>query len=509
MAFRTLSRWFALGICSCGLSSVQAQSPDSMEMTEMARRLEAAERRIVELEARRLPAVEAVQIFNTDWQGAEDPAASEETGAAESLADRVEALEKELEAQDEAAAEAKAEAAKRPSVKISGRIHADYWAFPGEDDGANLLERGDPTLDIQDRFLFRRVRIGAAGNILETMLYKFEMEFASPNDPTFKDAYIGWTELPYLRTLLLGLQKRPYGLDHLNSSRYNVFLERPNVIEAFNQDARRFGLCSYGVSRDEAYNWRFGAFLQNDMSGLGSYLAVDDPGLHHYQGEFAGRFANTIWYDEVSDGRGYAHWAIAGTAAFPDGTAGGGNEARFRTRPEARTSERWLNTDRIVGADEYQLLGLEGVINVGAFQWVGELQSNWLQRTTDPEVQTYGGYMYVSYFLTGEHIPWDRESGTIDRVKPLENFFLVDRCSGGHGHGWGAWQVAARYSYADFNDHDIFGGIGKSFTFGLNWHWTPYSRMQFNYIIGDIEDQSTDLIDANYHIIGSRFMVDF
>ena len=137
---------------------------------------------------------------------------------------------------------------------------------------------------------------------------------------------------------MLGNQKRPYGLDHLNSSRYNVFIERPFVIEAYNQDARRFGLCSYGVSDDEAYNWRFGTFLMKDISNAGSYLAVDDPGLHHYQAEFAGRFANTIWYDEISDGRGYAHWAISGTVAFPDGTAGGGNEARFRTRPEARTS---------------------------------------------------------------------------------------------------------------------------------------------------------------------------
>jgi phosphate-selective porin OprO/OprP len=508
MFVRTLFRWLVLGVCCCSPGIVQAQQPDATEVTEMSRRLEAAERRIAELEARRLPAVEGNEMFNVAWQDAGDDAGAEEAGA-ESLADRITALEEELAAQSEAAADAKAAAARRPSLTVSGRIHTDYWAFPGEDDGANLLERGDPTLDIQDRFLFRRVRIGAAGNILETMLYKFEMEFATPNDPAFKDAYIGWTELPYLRTLLLGNQKRPYGLDHLNSSRYNVFMERPFVIEAYNQDARRFGLCSYGVSRDEAYNWRFGAFLQNDLQGLGSYLAVDDPGLHHYQGEFAGRFANTIWYDEISDGRGYAHWAVSGTAAFPDGTAGGGNEARFRTRPEARTSERWLNTDRIVGADEYQLLGLEGVINVGALQWVGELQHNWLQRTTGPEVQTYGGYMYVSYFLTGEHIPWDRESGTLDRVRPFENFFLVDRCSGGLGHGWGAWQVAARYSYADFNDQDIFGGIGKSFTLGVNWHWTPYSRMQFNYIVGDIEDQSTGLIDANYHIIGSRFMVDF
>ena len=79
------------------------------------------------------------------------------------------------------------------------------------------------------------------------------------------------------------------------------------------------------------------------------------------------------------------------------------------------------------------------------------------------------------------------------------------------GTGLGAWQVAARYSYADFNDNDVFGGIGKSFTFAVNWHWTPNSRMQFNYIVGDIEnrDLGGNMIDANYQIIGSRFMVDF
>ena len=66
--------------------------------------------------------------------------------------------------------------------------------------------------------------------------------------------YIGWKELPLLNELLVGNQKRPYGLDHLNSSRYNVFLERPDIVEAFNQDARRFGACSYGYSDDLAYN---------------------------------------------------------------------------------------------------------------------------------------------------------------------------------------------------------------------------------------------------------------
>ncbi|MCA9150883.1 MAG: hypothetical protein KDA92_16340, partial [Planctomycetales bacterium] len=193
------------------------------------------------------------------------------------------------------------------------------------------------------------------------------------------------------------------------------------------------------------------------------------------------------------------------------GTAGGANTGRFRTRPEARTSNRWIDTGNIAGANTYELLGLEGVVNLGPLQWVGELQSTWLQRrgATRDELQFYGGYMYLSYFITGEHIPWERESGTIGRVKPFENFFLVDRCCGGSGWGMGAWQVAARYSYADFNEADIFGGVGSAMSVALNWHWTPYSRMQFNYMVGDIEDRGVALTNANYNILGARFMVDF
>ena len=127
----------------------------------------------------------------------------------------------------------------------------------------------------------------------------------------------------------------------------------------------------------------------------------------------------------------------------------------------------------------------------------------------------HGYYFYAAYFLTGEHTPWERKSGTLGRVKPFENFFLVNRCCGGYGGGWGAWQIAARYSYGDFSDQDVFGGVGESFTFGMNWWWTPYSRVQFNYINGEIRDRlsgdpgNIPGTSGDYNVFGSRFMVDF
>ncbi len=405
------------------------------------------------------------------------------------------------------------------TMKIVGRVHADHWAFPGESPGVNAFERLDSRRGPQDRFLFRRMRFGVRGDVWENMDYRIEMEFGGGDDSQFRDAWLSFKHLPFLQTLRIGNQKRPYGLDHLNSSRYNVFIERPFIVEAFNQDSRRIGIQSWAVSEDQAYNWRFGVFNQRLIQDEGSFIS------DHYQAEAAGRFAHTWWYDESSDGRGYGHWAIAGSVAHPDGsTTVPGldvgpdiNEARFRTRPEARSSLRWLNTGFIDGADWYQLLALEAAFNVGPFQFVGEHMNVFLQRDTGagPDLYFHGGYAYISYFLTGEHIPWERKSGTLGRVKPFENFFLVNRCCGDTGGGWGAWQVAVRWSYGDLSDNDILGGVGESLTFGLNWHWNDNARMQFNYIYGDVSERS--LTDVNgltftggdYHIIGSRFMIDF
>ncbi len=394
------------------------------------------------------------------------------------------------------------------TMKISGRVHADFWGFPGDSPGVNAFESGDPTISPQDRFGFRRLRFGVKGDLWKTMLYKIEIEFAGGNKSEFRDAYFGWKDLPFLQTVLVGNQKRPYGLDHLNSSRFNVFLERPDVIEAINQDARRFGIQSYGVSENESWNWRYGVFNQRLIQDEGGYIS------DHYQMELAGRLANTFWYDESSGGRGYGHWAVSGTAADPDGSNRPGratNEARFRARPEARSVARWIDTGEIDGADNYGLLGLENVWNFGPLQLVGEYQNLWLDRNGGSDPHFHGGYAYASYFLTGEHMPWDRRTGTLGRIKPLENFFLVDTCCDGVRGGWGAWQIAYRWSFADFSDDDTLGGVGESHTLGLNWYWNAYARMQLNAIYGEIDEHApvAGLTFGHYTILGTRFMVDF
>ena len=90
-----------------------------------------------------------------------------------------------------------------------------------------------------------------------------------------------------------------------------------------------------------------------------------------------------------------------------------------------------------------------------------------------------GVYAQVGYFLTGEHRPYDRKTGQIDRIIPFRNFsFNKDGCNTGPG----AWEIAGRFSYIDLNDKSIQGGTMANFTAGVNWYINPYVKFVVNYI---------------------------
>lgn len=523
MTFRIQTILLLLAGLTLGSS---AASADDVTFEQLLQRLESTETRLRELES-----TKTSKIFGTSFQTGEPiavPPVSEsmndsaETGSADDFDTRLKKLEEGWEELDDAWSafdkqekKKKADASKKPSFKINGRIHADFWNFINDDGGVGFLENpigGNPIddgADPEDRFAYRRIRLEMKGDILENMLWRMQLEFANPSSPQMRDVYIGWKNLPNNQTLLIGNQKRPLGLDHLNSSRYNVFTERPFVIEAFNEDARRPGLAMYGYTDDEKYHWRYGAYYlensQNDGANIGDSRQMS--------GNF--RLSSSPWYDEASGGRGYWHWAVAGMVAKPDGDAAdpdtNQNDGRFRVRPEARSDTRWLDTGRIDGADWYQIAAVESMFNVGPLQITSEYQHTFMQRDGFSDVQFHGGYVFASYILTGEHIPYDRRTGTIGRLKPFENFFLVDKCDGCRGNGWGAWGVAARYSYLDVSDADVLGGVGQSASLALNWYWTAYSKVQFNLIYGNIDerDPTTGTTGADYLIAGTRFAIEF
>ncbi len=439
----------------------------------------------------------------------------------EKLLKRVDDIEESWTAHQESLAEESASKKKKSSWKMSGRVHLDNWNFLESDAGTNFLETGDATDDPEDRWDFRRIRLEISGDVPNNMIFRTQIDFNNPAIAEMKDVFLGFTNLPNNQTLLIGNQKRPIGLDHLNSSRHNVFMERPLAVETFNEDARRLGICMHGHTDDFSYGWHYGAFLLENINTDGRYRGDTQ------EAGFYGRLTTNPWYDNVSGGRGYYHFALVGSLNNTDGDGqsdadDNANEARFRTRPLARSDSRWWNTGRIAGADEYQQFGYESMLNIGSVQITSEYFGQTLQRDAvggfaGDDLFFHGGYIFASYFLTGEHIPYNRARGTIDRVKPFENFFLVDRCCGGTGSGMGALAIALRYDYLDLSDSDIQGGRGWAMTAGVNWYWTAYSKLQTNLIWGEInnagEDQApsaaTTGVDGDFTILGMRYMIDF
>jgi phosphate-selective porin OprO/OprP len=105
--------------------------------------------------------------------------------------------------------------------------------------------------------------------------------------------------------------------------------------------------------------------------------------------------------------------------------------------------------------------------------------------------------LYVSYFLTGEHRSYSKNKGAFDRVKPKQNFGLDKE------KGWGAWEIAGRYSYLDLSDGGISGGELDDFTLGVNWYLYPNVRIMGNYIFADLDDV------GETSIFQMRFQVDW
>jgi phosphate-selective porin OprO/OprP len=206
------------------------------------------------------------------------------------------------------------------------------------------------------------------------------------------------------------------------------------------------------------------------------------------------------WYED--EGTRLLHLGVAYSHRNPDGAS-----VRYRQRPEAHLAHRYLDTESESGcritdarADDVDLFGLESALVLGRFSLQAEYIKSMVDTTLGGDFDFDGYYIYGSYFLTGEHRPYKLGSGEFGRVKPKRNFSL------GNDGGWGAWEIALRYSTLDLNDGLIRGGQEDNWTVGLNWYLTPNSRLMLNYVHADVEH---DFYDGDLDILQTRVQVDF
>jgi phosphate-selective porin OprO/OprP len=120
-------------------------------------------------------------------------------------------------------------------------------------------------------------------------------------------------------------------------------------------------------------------------------------------------------------------------------------------------------------------------------EWAKSMVESRSRFFDDP--QFWAASLQASYFLTGEHRPYKQSNGTFGNVKPKENYT--------NEGGTGAWELAARYSHLNLNDHNVFGGRLNDVTLGVNWYLNPSLRMAWNYVWADASSRHRDAGEVN------------
>jgi phosphate-selective porin OprO/OprP len=204
------------------------------------------------------------------------------------------------------------------------------------------------------------------------------------------------------------------------------------------------------------------------------------------------------------EGRRLFHLGLSYTYQFLDDQESGA-ATRVRAYPETR-----LGTDRFVDTGDFvangaDLFAAEAAVVLGSLSIQGELFWALFDASSARDPGFWGGYLYGSYFLTGEHRPYDKGSGVFSRVRPLRDFAPWSEVG-----GWGAWEMGLRLSHVDLNDGDIRGGREINFTAGLNWYLNPHVRFTANYVLALVDDRSVPAVDSSTcHTALLRFQLAF
>ncbi|MCA1901412.1 MAG: hypothetical protein LDL53_04235 [Candidatus Hydrogenedens sp.] len=374
-------------------------------------------------------------------------------------------------------------------LQVGGRVQLDWAFFDNDGDLASVFGEED------DGTQFRRAEIELGGKMYESVFYKMRFDFAGDKDlegrAKFTDVYMGLSDIPYLGNIQVGHFREPFGLERLTNYNYNTFMER-GYNDVFNPK-RNVGLMVFSSQLSNRIVWQAGVFKETDDFPSDND-SDDDRGY-----AVTGRFVGLPLYDEEE--HKLLHLGIAYSHRNPDGA-----EFRYKANPECALAYSYLDTDRYKGfriadavADNVDLIGTELLWVYGPLSIQAEHALSYVETEFDGTREFQGGYIYSSYFLTGEHRTYNNKTGTLSRVKPNKNFSPK-------AGTWGAWELGLRYSWIDLDSGIIRGGKGEDWTLGLNWYLNPNARIYVNYTLATIEH---DLYDGRLGILQTRFQIDF
>ena len=325
---------------------------------------------------------------------------------------------------------------------------------------------------------FRRVRIYSSGKMYGTVKYKLQLDFAG-GKIAFKDVFIELNKLPIKGSLRVGHFKEPLRLEALTSSKYITFMERGLPI-AFAPERNTGAM--YHTTFGEKLSIQSGVFRNSDAFG-NNKSATNNVNI-----------TSRITYLAISDGDKLLHLGISNSIR-----KNSDNDYGFSSRAENHMGSELLSVEFTNQVKDVNIIAGEMAYVNSSLSLQGEV----IQTTVNTEIgqgntpfthEIISYYGQVSYFLTGENRPYKSSLAGFGRVKPKNNY---------GENGWGALEVAARFSAIDMKED----GSLEDFTIGLNWYLNQNTRVMLNYVMGELTNEVGEVTTEN--AVMMRIQLDF
>lgn len=347
---------------------------------------------------------------------------------------------------------------------------------------------------LEDGAFFRRIRPqwdGTAYDIVEWQL-QLQLEQYNNNVTNLNDFWVGVKQLPYVNTFRIGHIRVAQGFEaaQFSPDKLGTFFETTADADAFMQTIGT-GFWLTDSIADQHLTWAAQAYKQD---ALNNNTGADfDSGKWGY----TGRVTALPFYQD--DGRHMLHLGLSGSYRLAQSTSlGAAPVTDFRARPEMRdqigstplgNSNRLVDTGNIV-SDANSVVGSELFYILGPASLQAEYTWAFIEDAVVKNVKYNslpfeGGYVQLSYILTGENRLYDRRLGRLGPTYlsgPYTPFWLVRDENGDCCWGTGAWEVAGRYSYLNLDDSVVTGGKTEAYTLGVNWYLNVNTYVRFEYL---------------------------
>jgi phosphate-selective porin OprO/OprP len=343
------------------------------------------------------------------------------------------------------------------SIRLGGRILGDFAAVSEDTNLKNAI--GGEGTGVE----FRAARIFIQGTAYKRLAWKAQYDFASGS---VKDLWIALKKVPHLGTVKFGHFKEPFSLQQLTSLRFITFMER--ALPAAFDPSRNTGIQFNNSLFDKRATWAIGAFREMDAD-FGETKGFSDSSGYQITARASGA---PIYQDGGAKllhvGLGYSH-------KFRE--IGGGEDVRWKSRPESHLAPTIADSGKL-DSKGANLLNIEAAAVAGPLSLQAEYTSAWTELATGTS-RSWGAYVEASYFITGEHRHYVLGKGVFGRNKIRKNL----------NEGWGAWQIAARFSRLEVQNEDgLNTGDVRDITLGLNWYLYSNFRIMANYIYSDVNN---------------------